>query len=186
MMVKTNLCREIMKMTKYWLMGIVLALGLLMMGIALFAKGQARVGLMAGKLSLCPNTPNCVCSEDASTSSYIEPLIFSGEVFSGEVFSDEVFNGSADSAWQRIKQVVVSSGGHIQTEEQGYLWAIFTTKWLRFVDDVELRMDVDSHVIHIRSASRVGRSDFGVNRERVEMLRLLLNSSPSASVTADP
>lgn len=155
----------------YWLIGILLTLGLLMMGIALLPKGQARVGLMDGQLNPCPNTPNCVCSEDPSTSSYIEPLIFGSEVF-----GDEALNESADSAWQRIKQFVVSSGGQIQTEEHEYLWVSFTTKWLRFVDDVELRMDADNHVIHVRSASRVGHSDFGVNRERVEMLRLLLKN----------
>ena len=120
---------------------------------------------MAAQLSPCPNTPNCVCSEDTSKPSYIAPLMF----------SSEAFNGSMDTSWQRVRQVIVTSGGHIEMEEQGYLWASFTTKWLRFVDDVELRMDADNHLIQVRSASRLGRSDFGVNRERVEKLRLLLN-----------
>ncbi len=154
-----------MKTTIYWFIAFILALGLLTIAVALFPKGQAKLGFMNGKLGPCPNTPNCVCSEESSTTSYIEPLSFSD---------------TADDAWQRLKQVVVSSGGSIQTEEDGYLWVSFTTKWLRFVDDVELRMDANSHVIHVRSASRLGRSDFGVNRKRVEMLRLMLNGSSAA------
>ena len=71
----------------------------------------------------------------------------------------------------------MASGGTIQREESTYLWASFTSKRLRFVDDVELRVDADKHIIHVRSASRVGRSDFGVNRARVEMLRSLLNQN---------
>ncbi len=153
-----------MKTIMYWLIGIVVALGLLMLGFKLLPKGQAKLGLMAGQLSPCPNTPNCVCSEDQSPSAYIAPFIFSD---------------AADSAWLRLKAAVVANGGSIQTEEQTYLWATFTTQWLGFVDDVELRMDVDNHVIHIRSASRLGRSDFGVNRERLERLRLLFNASVS-------
>ncbi len=143
----------------YWLIGIIVAFGLLVFVIALIPKGQAKVGLTNGQLNPCPGTPNCVCSEDGSASFYISPLAFSD---------------SAENAWQLAKQAVVSLGGVIQAEEEDYLWASYTTKWLRFVDDVELRMDVDNNVIQVRSASRVGRSDFGVNRKRVEMIRSLL------------
>ena len=155
-----------MKNIMYWLIGIILALALLTLGFKLLPKGQAKLGLMAGQLSPCPNTPNCVCSEDKSASAYIAPF---------------VFNDSVDSAWLRLKQAVVASGGRIETEEPAYLSASFTTKWLGFVDDVELRIAADNDVIHVRSASRLGRSDFGVNRGRIERLRLLFNSSHSQS-----
>ena len=147
-----------------WLAGIVVALALVTIVIAVMPKGQAKVGLIADRLSPCPTTPNCVCSEDTSASAYIEPFLF---------------NDSGDSAWRRAKQAVVSSGGRIQSEDHDYLWATFTTRWLRFVDDVELRLDADNQVIQVRSASRVGRSDFGVNRKRVENIRLLFNSAAS-------
>ena len=146
----------------YWFIGIVLVLALLTFAIKLLPKGEGKPGLIAGQLSPCPNTPNCVCSEDKSQSAYIAPF---------------VFVDAADSAWQRAKQAVVANGGTIHIEDQTYLWASFTTKWLGFVDEVELRMDANNHVIHVRSASRVGRSDFGVNRQRLERLRLLFNSS---------
>jgi len=146
----------------YWFMGIVVVLALSTLGFKLMPKGQAKIGLVAGQLSPCPNTPNCVCSEDKSPSAYIPSF---------------VFNDAAASAWLRANQVIVASGGRIQTQGPTYLSASFSTKWLEFVDDVELRLDADNDVIHVRSASRLGRSDFGVNRARVEKLRLLFNSS---------
>jgi len=153
-----------MKNTMYWLIGIVVVLALLTLGVKLMPKGQAKIGLVAGQLSPCPNTPNCVCSEGESPSAYVAPFAFKGE---------------AASAWLRVKQAIVANGGRIQTQEPTYLTASFITKWLGFVDDVELRLDADNGVIHVRSASRLGRSDFGINRARVERLRLLFNSSLS-------
>ena len=154
-----------MKTTMYCLIGIVLALGLLALAISLLPKGQAKVGLVAGKLSPCPDTPNCVCSEDSSAAAYIAPFLYD------------------DSAWQIAKKVIIASGGQIQTDQQGYLWASFTSKWLGFVDDVELRMDADNNIIHVRSASRVGHSDFGMNRNRVERLRLMFADQNENTVT---
>lgn len=55
--------------------------------------------------------------------------------------------------------------------EGDYLYAQFTTRWLGFMDDVEFWLDRRAGVIHVRSASRLGRRDFGVNRARVEALR---------------
>ena len=153
-----------MKIVMYWIVGSVLVLGLLTIGIALMPKGQSRVGLVSGHLSACPDSPNCVCSEDVAASATIAPL---------------QFNDAAATAWQRARAAIIASGGQIQKEEPHYLWASFTTKWLRFVDDVELRLDVEHHVIHIRSASRVGYSDFGVNRDRVEKIRQLFSRGPS-------
>lgn len=53
----------------------------------------------------------------------------------------------------------------------GYLYAQYSTRWLKFTDDLELYLGEAAHVIHVRSASRLGRKDFGVNRARVEALR---------------
>jgi uncharacterized protein (DUF1499 family) len=57
------------------------------------------------------------------------------------------------------------------TESNGYLYAEFTSTIFRFVDDVEFLIDVKAQVIHVRSASRLGTSDLGVNRTRVEKIR---------------
>jgi len=146
-----------------WLLGCVLAIVLLTGVIALVPKGNATTGLVNDQLRPCPDTPNCVCSEDAKPSAAIAALAFSGDPV---------------AAWQRAKNAVITTGGDIHSEESDYLWASFTTRWLRFLDDVELHMDAANGVIHIRSASRVGRSDFGVNRARVERIRAVFAETP--------
>jgi uncharacterized protein (DUF1499 family) len=82
------------------------------------------------------------------------------------------FAGSPEAAWLNLRQAVQDIGGEIAEDNGDYLWATFTTKVFRFVDDLECRMDTTRHVIHVRSASRIGHWDFGVNRRRVERLRL--------------
>ena len=135
--------------------------------IALLPKGDAKVGMSQGKLSDCPGTPNCVCSEDESSAFYITPFII---------------QGPSDKAWQLLKQLALSAGGTVHEESQSYLWVSFTSKWLRFTDDVEFRIDAERNVIHVRSASRIGRSDFGVNKQRIEALRMqYLGQLPSVS-----
>ena len=114
-------------------------------------------GLVDGKLRSCPGTPNCVCSEALrDAASRIEPLSFSGD---------------SDAAWKAFNQAVIESGGNVKQATENYLWATFETPLFRFVDDVEARLDPSAGVIHIRSASRVGRSDFGANRQRIETIR---------------
>ena len=65
--------------------------------------------------------------------------------------------------------------GRIITMEDHYIRAEFTSAFFRFVDDVEFYFDTEAKIIHMRSASRIGYSDFGVNRERLEKLRSLFN-----------
>ena len=124
------------------------------------ASNPPNVQLVDGRLRACPNSPNCVSSESDSASSRIEPLSF---------------QGLAEKAWSNLKETIQEMGGKIQEEHDGYLWATFTTRLFRFVDDVELRMVSTNGIIHVRSGSRVGYSDLGVNRRRVEKLRTLFN-----------
>jgi uncharacterized protein (DUF1499 family) len=63
------------------------------------------------------------------------------------------------------------TGARLTHQTDGYVRAEATTRWLRFVDDVELWLDPATGLVHVRSASRLGRKDFGVNRARVEALR---------------
>lgn len=153
----------IMKTIMNWFIGAILVFGVLAVGVALMPKGQPRVGLVSGHLRPCPDSPNCVNSEGESTASTISPW---------------QFDDTPAHAWQRARHAIESSGGRIQKEGPDYLWATFTTRWLRFVDDVELVMDAEHHLIQVRSASRVGYSDFGVNRARVEKLRQSFNRVP--------
>jgi len=87
----------------------------------------------------------------------IEPLVYSA--------------GEAAQVMLRLKTIIRDMGGSIQVEETDYLAATFTSSVFRFVDDLELRIDADQKTIHLRSASRVGHGDGGVNRKRVELLK---------------
>jgi uncharacterized protein (DUF1499 family) len=120
-------------------------------------SGQAH-GLVEGRLKPCPDTPNCVSSELVSDAEhYIEPLVYSA--------------GEAERVMPRLKKIIVEMGGSIQVEKTDYLAATFTSSVFRFVDDLELRIDADQKIIHLRSASRVGHGDGGVNRKRVELVK---------------
>ncbi|KAF0190928.1 MAG: hypothetical protein FD165_2299 [Gammaproteobacteria bacterium] len=124
--------------------------------LAIRSRHGTPPGLKDGMLAACPASPNCVCSEPLSESRAISPVTWSGH--SGD-------------AWRRFSEAVTEAGGEIQVDGDGYLWATFRTPVFRFVDDFEARLDAASNVIHVRSASRVGYSDFGTNRRRVEDLR---------------
>jgi uncharacterized protein (DUF1499 family) len=80
--------------------------------------------------------------------------------------------GSGEASWERARKAILATGGSILDQEDGYLRATYTTRIFRFVDDVELRLDADQKVIHLRSASRVGSSDLGLNRKRMASLRV--------------
>lgn len=114
-----------------------------------------HLGVRDGKLTACPSTPNCVNSQMAEPSHAIAPLAFSGD---------------AAAAMQKLRSVIEAMPRTKVIESQpNYLYAEFATSLLGFVDDVEFYND--GRVIHVRSASRLGYSDLGVNRKRVEEVR---------------
>ncbi len=120
-------------------------------------KRPANLGAVEGKLRECPSTPNCVSSQSAREKSRVEPI---------------AYQGSPEEARKKLLGVL---GGMPRTKlvvnDGTYLHAEFTSALFRFVDDVEFIFDDSAGVIHVRSASRVGRSDFGANRKRVEAVR---------------
>jgi len=118
-------------------------------------------GLIANQLTRCPGTPNCVCSEYADDAGhYIEPL-----------------RGIKGLTSDTIVNRVEALGGQVKTRTGDYVSAIFVSRLFGFVDDVEFRIDRENAVIHLRSASRVGRSDLGANRQRLEKIRQSLQAS---------
>jgi len=117
------------------------------------------LGMDHGKLKACPSSPNCVCSEsyaESDASHLIPPVKLNGS--------------NIEALWKLLRQAVIDQGGQIIREDDTYLHAEFTSSIFRFVDDLELRMDRKNGLIHLRSASRVGRSDLGANRKRVEAI----------------
>jgi uncharacterized protein (DUF1499 family) len=138
---------------------IAITLGVIVVA-ARIANRSARpeaLGLTRGKLSPCPDSPNCVCSEDPSGPHAIAPL---------------EFKGAPNEAVTKLKLAVLGMRRVTLVEERdGYLHAEFRSALLGFVDDVEFSMQPEAKRIQVRSASRVGNSDLGVNRRRVEEIR---------------
>jgi uncharacterized protein (DUF1499 family) len=118
---------------------------------------SAAPSLQEDKLGPCPASPNCVSSEQGTDASHqVEPLPL----------------GDPATAPRRLVELVESfPRTEIVSATDTYVHATFTTRWLRFTDDVELRVSQEEGVVHLRSASRVGYGDRGVNRARVEQIR---------------
>jgi uncharacterized protein (DUF1499 family) len=122
-------------------------------------KRPGSLGVKDGRLSPCKRSPNCVSSQadPADREHYIAPI---------------AFKGSALEAMAAVRKAVEGmERATVVRHDGGYLYAEYRSKLLRFVDDVEFAADGRSGLIHVRSASRLGRRDFGVNRARVEALR---------------
>ena len=153
-----------MKKMIFWIAIPTIGLVLLLAILSIVSRRKPSVGMVNGLLRPCSARPNCVCSEYKDLQSYVKPLAFSGP---------------ADSSWDRAKRITREMGGKIVREDDCYLWATFSTRLFRFVDDLELRMDEANEVIHVRSGSRVGYSDMGVNRRRIEDFRVRFNQSQS-------
>jgi uncharacterized protein (DUF1499 family) len=118
----------------------------------------AALGITAGVLRPCTRVTNCVNSE-------------AGTAEAARISSFPAPDGVASLT--RLRAVLDSMPRtSIISGTDSYVHAECTSKVMRFVDDVELRYDSTTRVIHVRSASRLGRKDFGVNRERVEALRM--------------
>lgn len=147
-------------------------IGLLLVAVVVYffilgvrSKSGVAPGLSAGSLAQCGSKPNCVCSEQREKNAfYIEPLA--------------IKPGTID-ALTNAKAVIQDMGGEVVKESEDYLAATFTSTLFRFVDDVEVRRDQDNQVLHLRSASRVGHSDLGANRKRLEQLRTLFQQHQS-------
>lgn len=117
------------------------------------------------KLPPCPDTPNCINTEYSDkVNQYQLPLSFPEEK-SGQIIS-------------LVKEIIINMGGEIIEQNHAiknnvinnsdHLHAIFTSSFFKFIDDFEIRIDNITHKLHIRSASRTGYSDFGVNKRRVK------------------
>ena len=117
--------------------------------------------LIEGKLRPCPDTPNCVSSETTGEK-FIEPL-------------KPADAAQLDELWQKTIKSLNDMGGKVESQDDGFVWVTFQSKIFKFTDDVELRKDAEAGVVQIRSSSRSGKSDLGVNRKRVEALRTSIN-----------
>jgi uncharacterized protein (DUF1499 family) len=124
----------------------------------LAGKRPSRLGIADGQLQPVRATLTNAVSSTATTDYHrIAPI-----------------DGGRDpaSAFARLRTIVAGMpGARIVGEAPGYLYAEFESAWMKFVDDVEFQLDATAGVIQVRSASRLGRKDFGVNRARIEAIR---------------
>lgn len=117
---------------------------------------------MPGRLAFCPDSPNCVSSDATDPSHHVPPF---------------AFILPAKEAWRLVREAVKDIPRTEITEvTDNYLRAECRSAVFRFVDDLELELRPGQGIIAVRSASRIGYSDFGVNRRRVERLRSVLQS----------
>jgi uncharacterized protein (DUF1499 family) len=146
---------------------IVAAAALLLAGRAgVFAgRAPADLGVRDGRLKPPSRTDNSVSSQAG---------LYAGEAAARAAVDPIRYRGPADGALARIGRVIESLPRTRVVEQRAdYLYARFTTRWLGFVDDVEFYAPPSEKVIHVRSASRLGSKDYGVNRLRVESIRQL-------------
>ena len=119
-----------------------------------------KLGVNSGQLMTCPQTPNCVSSQATDEEHFVPPIHFIG---------------TRNDAQVRLLQILKTlERTKIVATEENYIQVEFMSKIFRFVDDVELYFPATKTgkiIINIRSASRLGHSDFGANRKRIEQIR---------------
>lgn len=123
-------------------------------------RRPTHLGVKDGRLAPCKRSPNCVSSQaqPADREHYIAPI---------------AFRGSMADLRKAVESMPRST---VITADRSYLYAEYRTALMRYVDDLELFYDEAAGLVHVRSASRLGRRDFGVNRQRVEKLRSLIQA----------
>lgn len=135
--------------------------------IALASPQPAYVG--QGQLASCPPTPNCVSSLTADENAYIEPLTYNGPA--------ELAQSVLVLTLEELPRTLV-----VQAED-GYVRAESRSPTLRFIDDMEFVFVPEDGIIHVRAAARLGNSDLGMNRARVEALRARFNAQLTQAVS---
>lgn len=137
----------------------------------LHGKPPIDLGVKEGKLKGLSNTPNSVSSQaalypDHPQRKYAEVAPFA-------------LRGDGPATIERLKTLVEAMpGAKLVKSEPDYLYAQYTTPLMKYVDDVEFWFDPTANLIQVRSASRLGASDLGLNRKRVEAIRAALAAAP--------
>lgn len=126
-------------------------------------KTPDNLGMTNGKFVPCPQRDNCVSSQSTNDKHAITPIVAHGH-------ADVVMIDLANSIESMFGAKIITMNAH-------YIHAEFTSRIMRFVDDLECFYDEKAGLIQVRSASRVGYSDFNANRKRIEELRILFTKT---------
>lgn len=139
----------------------ILVVIVLVIVIVMTVKNNQRpkgLGIIDGKLAEVPETPNGVSTQTSDLEKKVEAMPFKETLEESKI---------------RIKDAIMAyGGGDIIREEDDYLYVVFKTGTMKFKDDAEFYFDSSEKLIHFRSASRVGHSDMGLNRERYEAIKV--------------
>ncbi len=114
------------------------------------------LGVINGRLSPCPDSPNCVSTFSNGEEHGMDSLAYDGE--------------TSNAHHQIINIINQMPNTTIINTDSDYIYAEFRTPLLNLIDDVEFYFDSENGLIHFRSASRLGYSDLGVNRERMNVI----------------
>lgn len=127
---------------------------------------------MTRKLSDCPSTPNCICSTDRKDTHRCPPLDLGAD---------------PEAGWATLVALLEATARtRLDVREDDYVHAVVRSRVFRFRDDVELLLDRTHSVAHVRSASRLGLGDFGVNRARIKQLRHRLAATLAQPHASEP
>ena len=164
-----------MSVARVLLYGLLALVGLVLLAARLGAftgSPPNDLGVKEGRLKAPSLTPNSVSSQAAlyvghpqQSDAAIDPLPLKSA-------------GAAASLESLSVLIKAMPGTTVVLQQPDYLYAQSQTRWLKFVDDVEFWVNPERGVIEVRSASRLGRKDFGVNRQRVELIRAAYMASP--------
>jgi uncharacterized protein (DUF1499 family) len=117
-----------------------------------------NLGINDNRLAPCPSSPNCVCSYDKDEGHTIAPI---------------PLTGSTEDTKKALLAALETMGATVVSAQDQYIRSEFTSSLIGFVDDVEFYIEASG--IQVRSASRLGHSDFGANRKRIESIRLAMH-----------
>lgn len=141
---------------------LLLALAVIVFGVYATRTAPDHLYATTGEFAACPSRPSCVSSLATDDVHRVAALAYTGD---------------PATALSMLREVIERMGGRIANEAPGYLHAVFTTAKMRFRDDLELLVLPEGR-IEVRSISRFGYRDFGVNRARVEALRQAFEAVP--------
>lgn len=149
-------------------LGVVAVIALLVGQLGLLrSRAPDTLGVRDGRLKPPSNHPNSVSSQAA--------LYPDHKMRRHAEIAPLAVKGDGPATIERLTNIVERmKGARVVKRGPGYLYVQFTSQVMKFVDDTEFWFDPVTNVVHVRSAARVGRSDFGVNRRRVEAIRELL------------
>lgn len=121
------------------------------------ARRPGNLGIHERRLAPAPETPNCVATQSGNAEQRMDPMPYEG--------------GRAAAQKKLLAVLKAMPRTKVLVNEPGYVWVVCRTAFFRFPDDVEFAFDDDRKVIDFRAAARLGTSDFGVNRARMEKIR---------------